>query len=56
MVFIRPFFDEVVRVDIRTATYDIPKQDVITKDNVSVMVDAIVYYQVLEPIKAITKV
>jgi regulator of protease activity HflC (stomatin/prohibitin superfamily) len=46
----------MVRVDLRVITYDVPAQDVITKDNVSVKVNAVLYFQVLEPNKAIVSV
>ncbi len=49
-------FETMVRVDLRTITMDVPPQDVISKDNVSVKVNAVVYFQVVEPAKAITKV
>jgi regulator of protease activity HflC (stomatin/prohibitin superfamily) len=48
--------DRMVRVSLRIVAMDIPAQDVITKDNVSVKVNAVVYFRVLEPIKAIIEV
>jgi regulator of protease activity HflC (stomatin/prohibitin superfamily) len=48
--------DKIVRVSLRTIVLDVPPQDVITKDNVSVKVNAVVYYRVLEPKKAIIEV
>jgi len=48
--------DRMVRVDLRTITLDVPPQDVITKDNVTVKVNAVVYYRVLEAVKAIIDV
>ena len=48
--------DKVKKVDLRTFTIDVPKQEVITKDNVPVLVDAVVYYSVFDPNLAITKV
>lgn len=48
--------DRMVRVSLRIVTMDIPAQDVITRDNVSVKVNAVVYFRVLEPIKAIVEV
>ena len=48
--------DKMVKVSLRTVTLDVPPQDIITKDNVSVKVNAVVYYRVLEPIKAITEI
>jgi regulator of protease activity HflC (stomatin/prohibitin superfamily) len=56
-IFFRiPIFDSLVRVDLRTITFNVPPQDVITKDNVTIKVDAIVYYRVIDPSKAITQV
>ena len=48
-----PYFDRMIKVDVRTTPMDIPKQEVITKDNVTVNVDAVVYYRVLDPRKAV---
>ncbi len=51
-----PIIDRMVKVDLRTVTLDVPTQDIITKDNVSVSVDAVVYFRVVEPVKAIVAV
>lgn len=51
-----PVFQRMIRVDIRTNTIDIPKQEVITKDNVTVNVDAVVYFKVIDAQKAIFEV
>ncbi|WP_448588652.1 slipin family protein [Thermocrinis sp.] len=51
-----PIIDRMVKVDLRTVTLDVPTQDIITKDNVSVSVDAVVYFRVVEPVKAIVEV
>lgn len=48
-----PYIDHMMKVDVRTTPMDIPKQEVITKDNVTVNVDAVVYYRVLDPKKAV---
>ncbi len=56
LVIIWPVIDKLVRVSLRTITMDVPSQDVITKDNVTVKVNAVVYFRVVEPIKAITEV
>ena len=50
---VNPFFDKVTKVDVRTRPMDIPKQEVITKDNVTVNVDAVVYARVINPQKAV---
>lgn len=51
-----PFIDKLVKVDQRTVTMDIPTQDVITRDNVSIKVNAVLYFEVVDPAKALTKV
>lgn len=48
-----PYLQNVLKVDIRTTPIDVPKQEVITKDNITVYVDAIVYFRVLDPAKAV---
>ncbi|MCL4136407.1 UNVERIFIED_CONTAM: hypothetical protein GTU68_038998 [Idotea baltica] len=47
-----PFIQRLSKIDIRTITLDVPTQDVITKDNVSIKVNAVLYYQVMDPAKA----
>jgi len=54
--FIIPIIDKWIKVDLRTTVVDIQKQNVITKDNVSIMVDAVVYYRVEDASKAIVNV
>lgn len=54
--FIIPFIQQMVSVDVRIRTEDIPSQDVISKDNVSVKVNAVVYYRVIDPANAVNKV
>jgi regulator of protease activity HflC (stomatin/prohibitin superfamily) len=51
-----PFFDRMTKVDLRVVTLDVPRQDVITRDNVTVGVDAVVYFRVVDPEAAIVKV
>ncbi|MEJ5172523.1 MAG: slipin family protein [Hydrogenothermaceae bacterium] len=51
-----PFIDKMVKVSLRIVTLDVPTQDVITKDNISVQVDAVVYFKVIDPIKAVINV
>ena len=54
---ILPFsMDRVIKIDLRTFTIDVPRQEVITKDNIPVMVDAVVYFNVSDPILSVTKV
>ncbi len=51
-----PFIDKMVKVSLRTVVMDVPPQDVITRDNVSVKVNAVIYFRVLDPSKAIVEV
>ena len=48
-IIIIPFIQQMVRVDLRTIVMDVPSQDVISRDNVSVHVNAVVYFRVIEP-------
>jgi len=54
--FIIPFIDQMVKVDLRTIARDVPPQDIITKDNVTVQVNAVVFMRVVNPDKAILEV
>ena len=56
LIIIIPFIQQMVRVDLRTVTMDVPTQDVISRDNVSVKVNAVLYYRVIDPQKAIINV
>ncbi len=56
LVFVVPGVQQMVRVDLRTRVLDVPPQDVISRDNVSVRVNAVVYYRVIDPEKAIIQV
>ena len=56
VIFIIPILERQMRVDLRTVTLEIPAQDVITKDNVTVKVSAVLYFRVLDPSKAVTEV
>lgn len=56
ILIIIPFIDKLVRVSLRTVTMDVPPQDVITKDNVSVKVNAVIYFRVVEAEHAIVSV
>ncbi|HID27669.1 MAG TPA: slipin family protein [Methanosarcinales archaeon] len=51
-----PIVDKFFKMDLRVATFDVPKQNIITRDNVSVDVDAVMYFRVADPIKAVVKV
>ncbi|MDI6728960.1 MAG: slipin family protein [Thermodesulfovibrionales bacterium] len=56
LVIIWPIIDKLVKVSLRTVTMDVPSQDIITKDNITVKVNAVVYFRPLDPVKAITEV
>ena len=51
-----PFVDRMIRISLRTIVHDVPPQDIITKDNVSVKVNAVVYFRVMHPRKAVVEV
>jgi regulator of protease activity HflC (stomatin/prohibitin superfamily) len=54
--FLIPIADRMVRISLRTVVHDVPPQDIITRDNVSVKVNAVVYYRVIDPRRAIVDV
>ena len=56
LVLVVPFIQQMVRMDLRTRVLDVPPQDVISKDNVSVRVNAVIYFRVLDPEKAVIQV
>ena len=56
IIFLIPLIDRMVKVSLRTIAMDVPPQDIITKDNVSVKVNAVLYFQVVHPDKAIIEV
>ena len=56
LVLIVPVVQQVVRVDLRTVVMDVPSQDVISRDNVSVKVSAVLYFRVVDPQRAIIQV
>ncbi len=56
LIIIIPGIQQMVRVDLRTVVFDVPSQDVISRDNVSVKVNAVVYFRVVDPAKAILQV
>jgi regulator of protease activity HflC (stomatin/prohibitin superfamily) len=56
ITYVIPLIEKMVRVDLRTVTMDVPPQDVITRDNVSVKVSAVLYFRVLDPARAIREV
>jgi regulator of protease activity HflC (stomatin/prohibitin superfamily) len=56
LIFLIPVVDRLVRVSLRTVTMDIPPQDIITRDNVTVKVNAVTYFRVLDPLRAILEI
>ncbi len=56
IIFIIPGVDKLMRISLRLVTLDIPPQDVITRDNISIKVNAVVYFRVLDPNKAVVEV
>jgi regulator of protease activity HflC (stomatin/prohibitin superfamily) len=56
LIILIPIIDKMVKVSLRIVAMDVPNQDVITRDNVSVQVNAVVYFRVLDPVKAILEV
>ena len=56
LIFLWPIIDKMVRMDLRVVTIDVPKQEIMTKDNVPATVDAVVYFRVVDPNAAVVKV
>jgi len=56
LIFLIPIVDRMVRMDLRVVTIDVPKQEVMTRDNVPATVDAVVYFRVVDPQAAVVKV
>ena len=56
LIFIIPVIDRLVRVNLRTQTYDIPPQDIITEDNVTVRVNAVAYFNVVDSIRSVLSI
>jgi len=56
LIILIPFLQQMVKVDIRTVAEDVPSQDVISQDNVSVKVNAVLYYRIIDPQRAINQV
>lgn len=56
LVIIWPIIDKLVKISLRTITMDVPAQDIITRDNISVKVNAVVYFKVVAPEKAVTEI
>jgi regulator of protease activity HflC (stomatin/prohibitin superfamily) len=56
IIYVIPLVERMLRLDLRTVTMDVPPQDVITRDNVSVKVNAVVYFRILDPNRAVREV
>merc|ERR1712211_213623 len=56
LFFVLPCLDNIVTVDLRTVTFDVPPQEILTKDSVTVAVDAVVYFKVFNPMKSVVNV
>jgi regulator of protease activity HflC (stomatin/prohibitin superfamily) len=56
LILLVPFFQQMVRVDLRTVVMEVPSQDLISRDNVSVKVDAVLYFHVTDPEKSVIQV
>lgn len=56
IIFLIPLIDKMVKVSLRTVVMDVPPQDVITKDNVSIQVNAVLYFRVVDPVKSVIDV
>src|SRR5271170_4195848 len=53
LIILIPIVERMVRVDLRTITLDVPPQDIITRDNITIKVNAVVYFKVVDPNRAI---
>jgi regulator of protease activity HflC (stomatin/prohibitin superfamily) len=56
IIIVIPFVQRMVRIDLRTVVLDVPTQDVISRDNVSVKVNAVIYFRIVEPARAVIQV
>ncbi len=56
LIFLIPIMDRIVKMDMRVVTIDVPKQEIMTKDNVPATVDAVIYFRVVDPNAAVVKV
>jgi regulator of protease activity HflC (stomatin/prohibitin superfamily) len=56
LIWVIPTVDRLVRVDLRTITLDVPPQDIISKDNVTIKVNAVIYFKVVDPVRAVVEV
>ncbi len=56
IILLWPIIDKMVKVSLRTVTMDVPPQDIITQDNITVKVNAVIYFRPMDPVKAVTEV
>src|SRR3954464_9836222 len=56
IIFLIPIVDKMVRMDLRVVTIDVPRQEIMTRDNVPATVDAVIYFRVVDPNAAVVKV
>jgi len=56
LIFLIPVLDKMVRIDLRTVTFDVPPQDIITRDNVTLKVNAVIYFRVTDPLKSVVAI
>ena len=56
IIFLIPLIDKMVKISLRTVVMDVPPQDVITKDNVSVQINAVLYFRVVDPVRSVIEV
>ena len=56
LFFVVPCLDDIITVDLRTVTFDVPPQEILTKDSVTVAVDAVVYFKVFNPMYSVVNV
>jgi regulator of protease activity HflC (stomatin/prohibitin superfamily) len=56
LIILIPVIDKMVRIDLRTVTFDVPPQDIITRDNVTLKVNAVIYFRVTDPLKSVVAI
>lgn len=56
LILLVPLLDKMVRIDLRTVTFDVPAQDIITRDNVTLKVNAVIYFRVTDPLKSVVAI
>lgn len=56
IIILIPLVDKMVRIDLRTVTFDVPAQDIITRDNVTLKVNAVIYFRVTDPLKSVVAI